>query len=294
MAKTAILSIKIISDAKNAAKGMDDTAKQAEKMGKSTEQASSRMDAMAESSDRVASKGAQAAGALSGLGDLVGGPFGSAMVVGGTAMQAAADSGDLLNVVTESNIIKTARQTVVTTANTVATKSAAVGQRLLNAAMRANPIGLLITAITIAVGLFVLAYKRSSTFRGIVQATGRAGAAAIGWIIDKGKSLVSWFGKLGPAATKGKDIAVGAFKLYTKPIDILIDLIKKVIGWIKKIKFPSPPKWLSKVGGFVGLGGGDDGPQAPGGSVPPGGRGGPGGGGFMRPHPSSRRESARD
>lgn len=281
MAKTAILSIKIISDAKNAAKGLDDTAKGADKVAASGKAASGRMEAMAESSDRVASKGAQAAGALGGLGDLVGGSFGQAMVTGGIAMQAAADSGDLLNVVTDSNIVKTARQTIVTTANTAATKAAALGQRILNAAMRANPIGLLITALLIAVGLFTLAYKKSSTFRGIVQATGRAGAAAVGWIVDKAKSLLGWFGKLGPAVSKGKDIAVGAFKLYIKPITSLLDLIKKVVGWIKNIKFPKPPKWLSKVGGFVGLGGGDDGPHAPGGRMPPGGRGGPGDGGLF-------------
>lgn len=40
---------------------------------------------------------------------------------------------------------------------------------LLNAAMSANPIGLVIAAIAILVGLFILAYKKSDTFRAIVD-----------------------------------------------------------------------------------------------------------------------------
>src|SRR5215468_3515571 len=52
----------------------------------------------------------------------------------------------------------------------VATRLWAAAQALLNLAMRLNPVGLIITAITIFVGLIVLAYQRSGTFRAIVQA----------------------------------------------------------------------------------------------------------------------------
>ncbi|WP_431980004.1 phage tail tape measure protein [Streptomyces qinglanensis] len=55
-------------------------------------------------------------------------------------------------------------------ATAVATRAMAAGQWLLNAAMSANPIGLIIGAL-VALGLaLVLAYKKSSTFRMIVQA----------------------------------------------------------------------------------------------------------------------------
>lgn len=290
MGRPAILKIKIVSDATQAGPSFASTSKAADKLSKSTDKASRHMDRLAESSDNVASKGAQAAGGLSGLGDLVGGSFGSAMVVGGVAMQAAADAGDLLNVVTESNIVKKVKDTAVTIAQTAATKAAtvatnatALAQRALNAAMRANPIGLAITALTIVAGLFVLAYKKSDTFRAIVQTAGRVAADAVGWVVDKAKSVVSWFGKLGPAATKSKDIALKAFDLYTKPIQVVIDIVKRLIDWIKKIKFPSVPKAISKLGGLVGLGGGEDGPRSPGGSVPRQGRGGPGGSGFSVP-----------
>lgn len=81
--------------------------------------------------------------------------------------------------------------TAVTAAWTVVTKAAAVGQRILNAAMKANPIGLVITAATILIGLFVLLYNRSETFRNAVQAAGRLGQAALGWVLDKARALGS-------------------------------------------------------------------------------------------------------
>lgn len=165
----------------------------------------------------------------------------------------------------------------------VAALAYATSIRLITAAMKANPIGLIITALTVVGGLLVLAYKKSDTFRGIVQAAGRAGAAALGWIVSKASSVISWFGKLGPAASKAKDIGVKAFKLYITPITLVIDAVKKLIGWIGKIKFPKVPKAISKLGGLLGGGGERDRPHAPGGTVPAQGRGGPGGGGFFTP-----------
>lgn len=65
-------------------------------------------------------------------------------------------------------------------------------QLALNLAMMLNPVGLIIAAIVILVGLFVLAYKKSDRFRAIVNAVGRAGKAALGWIVDKARELVGW------------------------------------------------------------------------------------------------------
>jgi len=70
-----------------------------------------------------------------------------------------------------------------TVAATAATKAMAVAQRVLNVVMRANPIGLVITALTLLVGGLVLAYKRSETFRAIVDRAFKAVkiAAQIMW-----------------------------------------------------------------------------------------------------------------
>lgn len=69
------------------------------------------------------------------------------------------------------------RNTAATVASTVAHRAAAVGarlfavgQRLVNAAMVANPIGLVVVAIAALVGGLVIAYKRSETFRRVVDA----------------------------------------------------------------------------------------------------------------------------
>jgi phage-related protein len=64
---------------------------------------------------------------------------------------------------------KTVVMTVVQKTVAVATRLWAIAQTLLNAVMRMNPIGLLITALTLLVAGFVLAYQRSTTFRTIVN-----------------------------------------------------------------------------------------------------------------------------
>jgi TP901 family phage tail tape measure protein len=90
---------------------------------------------------------------------------------------------------------------VTSRASAVATKAMAVAQRILNAAMRANPIGLIITAlIALGAGL-VLAYKKSATFRRIVNAAWsgiKAAAVAVwNWFKDK---FIPFFTKTIPGA----------------------------------------------------------------------------------------------
>jgi hypothetical protein len=74
----------------------------------------------------------------------------------------------------------------------VATRLWAIAQALLNVAMRLNPLGLIITGITVLVGLIVLAYQRSSVFRSIVEAAMHAVSAAIGWVVNAAKAVFNW------------------------------------------------------------------------------------------------------
>lgn len=113
MARDATIKVAYIADTKElsaslkrAESALKDTGDVAERSADRAaraldERARPSLDNVAEGSDTVASKGAQAAGALSGLGDLVGGPVGTAMTTFGIGLQAAADSGDLLNAATD-------------------------------------------------------------------------------------------------------------------------------------------------------------------------------------------------
>lgn len=76
------------------------------------------------------------------------------------------------------NAVNSVRNGVVQTAVAIKTKAMAAAQWLLNAAMSANPIGLVIVAIVALIAIFILAYKHSETFRRIVQAAFRGVIAA--------------------------------------------------------------------------------------------------------------------
>ncbi|MEO3976298.1 peptidoglycan DD-metalloendopeptidase family protein [Streptomyces sp. CAU 1734] len=74
------------------------------------------------------------------------------------------------------------------------TRGYAIAQGILNAVMTANPIGLIITGIAALATLLVVAYNKSDTFRGIVQATW-AGIQA-GWSMLWNGFLKPGFGLL--------------------------------------------------------------------------------------------------
>lgn len=249
---------------------MKSAAAEAEKSGSRID---SSFNGTAEAADNVASKGSQAAGALSGLGGLAAtqggtiGALGGAMATAGIATQALADSGDLLNVVTESNIVKSGIQkaqligtTVATYATNAATKTYAAGQWLLNAALNANPIGVLVVGLGLLIGGLILAYKKSSTFRGIVQ-------GAFGAITGAARPVIALFSHAIPDAVSH---VVGFVKAHWKPIisimlgplgliiagvsghvDDIKNKFNEVVGFVAGI----PGKLRSKISSFTSAGG---------------------------------------
>lgn len=94
-------------------------------------------------------------------------------------------------------------------------------QWLLNAALTANPIGIVVVAIAALAAGVVLAYKKSETFRNAVNAA---------WEVLKHHPLA---------------IVVGY-------LDNLAAAAQRVVGWISQIHWPSPPSWLGKIGGILG------------------------------------------
>lgn len=110
-------------------------------------------------------------------------------------------------------------------AGTVAVRAAtaawSAAQFVLNVALNANPVGIVVIAIAALVAGVVIAYKKSETFRGAVNAL---------WSIMKNSPLGLVIGHM----------------------DSLASAASRVVGWISQIHWPSPPGWLGKIGGILG------------------------------------------
>lgn len=105
-------------------------------------------------------------------------------------------------------------------AATAATAAATAAQWLLNAALTANPIGIVIGLVVAFGAALVVAYKKSETFRNFVN---RAAATA-----------------------------VSAFSRVVGPINAIANAVASVINWISRIRWPKPPAWASR---FMSVGG---------------------------------------
>ena len=141
--------------------------------------------------------------------------------------------GALLGIVAAVNVaMKVAAAVQVAWA--AATKAAAVAQRILNVAMRANPIGLVITAVIALVALLVVLYKKNENVRRIIQAVGRFGAAAIGWIVARVSELVGWVADKAPQAFNVmKGIVLTVLRVITAPTRLWLTVISNVVGFVK-------------------------------------------------------------
>jgi hypothetical protein len=119
----------------------------------------------------------------------------------------------------------------------VAQKAVTAAQILMNLTMRANPIGLVVTAIGVLVGAVVLAYRRSETFRRIVGgafavvkvAADKLGDAAT-WVWERG-ILPLWEGmKLVGGFFRGA--FVGALKLVGNVFLGLFEGVVRAAGFM--------------------------------------------------------------
>ncbi|MET8147614.1 hypothetical protein ACIBSW_06775 [Actinoplanes sp. NPDC049668] len=117
-------------------------------------------------------------------------------------------------------------QKVALVATSAATKAAAAGQWLLNVAMSANPLGLIVIAlVAVAAGLYLL-WTRSATFRKIVTGAFSAvwGAIKGGW---------SWVRKNWPLLLSILTGPVGlAIRWIVKNWDSLVGFFRKIPGRI--------------------------------------------------------------
>ena len=113
----------------------------------------------------------------------------------------------------------------------------AAAQKAVNAAMRANPIGIILTAIVALVAGFVLAYNKIGWFRDAVDATWAAIKTAVSAVAD-------WFtDTLWPSLQAVWDgIASGATWLYENGIkpawDGIMAAVRAVVGWFQTSLLP--------------------------------------------------------
>lgn len=258
------LAIRMTADADNATRAVDGVGDAFGRMAADVDQAtaradsaSSRLDSVADSTDNMASRSSQAAG---GIGDLAGALEQTGFISEGTAMamegasaaiMGVTGASDLLNLVTTSSLVVKAKdraatiaQAVSSRAAAVATRAQAVAQRVLNAAMRANPLGIVLGLLAGLVALVVLAYKRSETFRRIIDrawSVAKAGALAVIRVLGQ---VVSWItGRLGGAWSglqekaarvwqSVRDAAGRAMEWVREKVSSIVGRVKDILGGI--------------------------------------------------------------
>jgi hypothetical protein len=161
------------------------------------------------------------------------------------------------------------------------------GQLQLNAALTANPIGLVVAAIVLLIGAMVIAWNKSESFRKMMIQVGKVGIMAFGALLQVIGSLATGFIKIvtGPLklllkglALLGNDNAKNALKGLEGATDsvgkFFDDASKKVTGMSKnldklnkpiKLTFTTPkiPDMPNVAGGVTGGGGGGSGKADP-------------------------------
>lgn len=211
--------------------------------------------------DALESVGRGTGDTMSGLSEIMKGNVlqGSTDLAGGIAALADGFTGALLpaiksmskasllnavqNVRTSATLVA---QKGVMLATSVATKVMTVAQRALNLAMRANPIGIIVTVLALLVAGIVIAYKKSATFRAVVQAAMKGVQVAFQWVITKGGELVGWFKSM-PGKIGGFVKGVGGF--ITAPFRAAFSQIRSF--WNNTIggKGFTIPSWVPEIGG---------------------------------------------
>jgi phage-related protein len=174
--------------------------------------------------DALESVGRGTSDTMSGLGEIMSGNVlqGSTDLAGGVAALADGFSGALLPAM---------RGGVTWLKNTT------IAQKAMNLAMRANPIGIVVTVLALLVGAFILAYKKSETFRNIVNGAlngvKNVAVAVVGWIKNNFPKILGFM--------------TAPFSLVIKPIikhkDQILAVVKAIPGAIGK--------FMSKVGSII-------------------------------------------
>lgn len=112
----------------------------------------------------------------------------------------------------------------------------------LNIAMSANPISLIVIGLAALAAGLVIAYKRSATFRVVVDAVFKAVKETIGSVIATGAAVISFFKNLPSNVSKALSGAGGWLKEKGKAL--VSGLFNGVVGYLRSIR--SAGAWFYK------------------------------------------------
>ena len=245
MASKNQVTLDFAGDTSKLTKAFDDVGASSAKMTTKVAESSNKMDGLGESTDKAATKSSTAMGAFGALGSgltLMGADGGAASaVLGGLGLGFDALSGvtDLATLALESNVVKTIASKVATTAANIATKAYAGAQWLLNAAMSANPIGLVVIAIVALVAIVVVIATKTTWFQTIWRvAWGGIKAAAV--------DVWNWLKAL-PGNIEKAFSNVGRIILapYRWAFNMIADAWNNTVG---RLSF-TVPSWVPFIGG---------------------------------------------
>lgn len=209
------------------------------------EQASGGLDRVAGAAENMDDKAGRAAGALGALSsgfDLVGlEQYSGALQGAAMAADFFSGVGQTLTLLMEVESFQRAKaaaatvaHTVATTASSAAAKAAAGAQAALNAVLAANPVALVVLAVVALVAAFVIAYRRSETFRDIVQGAMSAVAKAVGLVVDKVSDLVGWVtGKASAAWSVLRDAVTTALAAVRDKFQPVLDVATRIFDKIR-------------------------------------------------------------
>jgi len=245
------LTASVTADTSDAVAGFDKVAQAARNMasdvdaaGSKAKAGASKMDSIGESADNLDSKSAQATGALGALSsgfELVGAEkYAAGLQSAAMATDFMAGVGEGLNLIMNLQAAAFIKAKVQSAAYAVqqkvvaaATKAWAAVQWLLNAALSANPIGLVVVAIVALVAGLVLAYKKSETFRKIVNAAFGVVKKAVDKVVDAVGDLIAKIRKI-----KVPGVIKTAFNTVKAVVGNVITTVGRLVSKVKDIKVP--------------------------------------------------------
>lgn len=252
MSNAVRLSLGVDADTSDAAAAFDKVGQAAKDMANDVEKAGSdaatgarKLDDVASSADNVDTKMAGATGSLGALSsgfELVGADqYATGLQSAAMATDFLAGAGQGLALILESEAVQSALATAKTIALTAAQKVAQLAttawtgaQKLLNLAMAASPIGLLVVAIGLLVGAVILAYKHSDRFRAIVQKAGEVAVSVFQSVVTWAKKVATFVAdKLGPVFEVYATIVKTEIKIVVTTIKALVTVVTTVAKGIK-------------------------------------------------------------